>query len=65
MTVHNHLEWVPTTDDGLGEVYALGTGHAWQKRSDLPSDELVDFEFAVEITALEFPPRIAVRRKIW
>lgn len=64
MTVHNHLEWVPTTEDGLGAVYALGT--SWpQKRTDLPMSEEVDFETAVEMTALEFPPRIAVRRKIF
>jgi hypothetical protein len=66
MTVHNHLLWEPLESDatGLGELFAMGTGFAWQKTSDLPDDEKIDFETAVEITALDFPPRVAVRRKI-
>jgi hypothetical protein len=64
MTVHNHMEWVPVRRDGMGHLFALGTGFAWQKRSDLPDEEMVDFETAVEITALEFPPRVAIRRAI-
>ena len=61
--VEYHIEWVPVGKDGLGEVYALGLGYAWQKRSDFPDSNLVDFEFAVEMTALEFPPKFAVRRR--
>jgi hypothetical protein len=60
-----HLLWEPTDEDGLGELYGLGTGFAWQMPTDLPDDEKIDFETAVEITALEFPPRVAVRRKIY
>lgn len=63
--IFNHLEWVPARNDGMGHLFALGTGFAWQKRSDLPSDEMIDFETAVEITALDFPPCVAVRRKIY
>lgn len=62
--IHNHMVWEQTTDDGLGELRALGTGFAWQKASDLPDNDLIDFETAVEITALDFPPRVAIRRRI-
>jgi hypothetical protein len=64
MSIRYHYEWVPTTTDGLGEIYALGMGFEWQKRSDLPDDDLVDFDTAGEMTAAEFPPKFAVRRRI-
>jgi len=58
------LLWEPTGDDGLGELFGLGIGFDWKKPTDLPDDEKIDFETAVEITALEFPPQVAIRRKI-
>lgn len=61
----NHMLWVPADESVLGDLFALGTGFAWKKPSDLPDSNKVDFETAVEITALEFPPRVAVRRKIF
>lgn len=63
--IFNHMLWTPVGDDGLGELYALGTGFAWQKTSDLPDSNKIDFETAVEVTALDFPPRVAIRRRIY
>jgi hypothetical protein len=58
-TVKGHMIWEQTTPDGLGELRA----EFWGKLSDRADDDLVDFQTAVEITALEFPPQFAMRRK--
>lgn len=63
--IYNHLLWEPVNDGtGLGWLYGLGTGYAWRKRTDKPDSTAIDFETAVEITAVDFPPTVAVRREI-
>ncbi len=56
--IHNHMIWIADNKGDMGSLHA----EFWGKISDL--GDRVTFEDAVEITALEFPPRVAIKRRI-
>lgn len=63
--VHNHMYWIPTPSTGKQDKGMLYAASLTGTLSDYPSFDNVTITEAVEIASAEFPPRTAVRRRLY